>query len=596
VQLAVDRAAINRSTSSSRLGLNATLQLLLADLDRCCPPAALELRQYDSVTPQDDPSRTSLSLALQTFYRAEAMVPQEVVVTSMPVRANSSNGFFKAMHSFVPLFIILAYIFPLGRFVRVAVWEKEAGLVDSLRAAGVSRVSLILSWPAVYAVMFSAVALLAAALGIGTLFSGGDFSLLFLMFMLYGFCCTAWGVLVIALTRSAKTATLVGTLSWLALALPFFGTASTSAPPIKAALGIFAPTALSLGLDTLGVMTAGGQAPTWGTVNVPVAGYAVSTSLVFLAIDCLLYWALALYLGEVVAPRADRPAARPWHFLCSCAFRRTKLRATSMHAGDAISVDEQHSAQALGDQGGLRFAQNSASALACAVPPIQRLDASVFLSSHRVSLRHVTKVYSRAATAKPHQGAAVLRAAVDDVSIDLLPGQISVLLGANGAGKTTLVSIMSQDLAPTSGSVRVWGEDVTARGSDAVGCRSDASASSLVAVCPQHDPLWPELTVAEHVSLLAAIKGGASDVDCAAMLANVGLAAKAAERSSALSGGMKRRLCVALALLGDSKLILLDEPTTGELILPPPHPLLPRNTAALVAQAWIRYLVLRPGC
>ena len=108
--------------------------------------------------------------------------------------------------------------------------------------------------------------------------------------------------------------------------------------------------------------------------------------------------------------------------------------------------------------------------------------------------------------------------------------------------------------------MRVWGEDVPATGDSS----SPGLGRRLVAVCPQHDPLWPELTVEEHVALYAEIKGGA-DVprECAALLADVGLTSKRAALSGALSGGMKRRLCVALALTGDSKLVLLDEPTTG---------------------------------
>jgi len=103
-----------------------------------------------------------------------------------------------------------------------------------------------------------------------------------------------------------------------------------------------------------------------------------------------------------------------------------------------------------------------------------------------------------------------------------------------GAGKTTLVSMMAQQLAPTQGSIRVWGIDIAGSVGD--------PGSRLVAICPQHDPLWPELTVTEHIALYAKIKASATSSyadqqhECAALLADVGLATKSDQLSGALSG------------------------------------------------------------
>ncbi len=89
---------------------------------------------------------------------------------------------------------------------------------------------------------------------------------------------------------------------------------------------------------------------------------------------------------------------------------------------------------------------------------------------------------------------------------------------------------------------------------------------SQLGVCPQHDVLWPELTVMEHLQLFADIKGVSplhQAAEIAKAISDVGLTEKAHSRSSALSGGMKRKLSVAIALLGGSKVVVLDEPTSG---------------------------------
>ena len=232
MQLAVDRAAINRTTPATRLALNATLPLLAQDLSRCCVAAAAELAAFDATTPQGAPARAALERALQAFYAAEAFLPQEVRLASAPVRAYTSAGFFAAVRSFLALFVVLAFLVPLGRFVRVAVWEREAGLVDALRTAGVPRAPLIWAWPCVYAGVFCASALLCAALFGTTVFAGGSVSLLVALFGLFALCCVAWGMVLAAACTRTKTATLGGVLSWCVSAEAWGGRALRCLPSL----------------------------------------------------------------------------------------------------------------------------------------------------------------------------------------------------------------------------------------------------------------------------------------------------------------------------------------------------------------------------
>jgi len=158
------------------------------------------------------------------------------------------------------------------------------------------------------------------------------------------------------------------------------------------------------------------------------------------------------------------------------------------------------------------------------------------------------------------QGAAAAvgqKVAVSDLSLAIDAGTTFGLLGENGAGKSTLLSMLMGLYPPTAGDALVHGHRIAAE--------SDAVRRSI-GVCMQADILWATLTVAEHLTYYARVKGvAASDVahHVATALAAVGLAKYAGRQAGSLSGGMRRRLSLAIALVGDSRIVLADEVTTG---------------------------------
>ncbi|KAJ1624732.1 P-loop containing nucleoside triphosphate hydrolase protein, partial [Pavlovales sp. CCMP2436] len=150
--------------------------------------------------------------------------------------------------------------------------------------------------------------------------------------------------------------------------------------------------------------------------------------------------------------------------------------------------------------------------------------------------------------------------ALRGLELELVRGQITVLLGANGAGKSTTISLLTGLLPPTSGECEVLDLSATAE---------MAQIRQLLGVCPQANVLWPELTVLEHLELYAAVKGVPAQLAvgaAAAMAKAVGLTHRQIFiyfSFFSLSGGMKRKLCVGIALLGDSPFVILDEPSSG---------------------------------
>jgi ATP-binding cassette subfamily A (ABC1) protein 2 len=154
-----------------------------------------------------------------------------------------------------------------------------------------------------------------------------------------------------------------------------------------------------------------------------------------------------------------------------------------------------------------------------------------------IQIVNVGKVYGKGKNAKT---------ALQDVTLGIGVGTCFGLLGPNGAGKTTLLNILSGVIGATSGKVYINGrEGITSMG-----------------VCPQSDRVWENLTVREHVKIYSLLRGKNAQY-VASILNEFHMDEYADKPVKECSGGMKRKLSVAMAFIGDPHLILLDEPSSG---------------------------------
>lgn len=245
----------------------------------------------------------------------------------------------------------------------------------------------------------------------------------------------------------------------------------------------------------------------------------------------LVYLALAWYFSQVIV--GDAGAAKPMSFVCSSAFWGLSERRPAVQPGDTVA----------------------------AVKDLSAREGSVDL--HKLSKTYKEVTALKECTFRIEAGSIFALCAGSLVAPSQPPLRPLTAhpptrrLGQNGAGKSTLLSMLTGRTEPTHGTAFVAGLDV----------RDSMAAIQLrLGVCMQDDVLHGDLTAAEHVQSVARFKrlprGGDEDL-VHTVLGDVGLLADAHRLVSTFSGGMKRRLSVALSLIGDPYLVTLDEPTTG---------------------------------
>ena len=162
-------------------------------------------------------------------------------------------------------------------------------------------------------------------------------------------------------------------------------------------------------------------------------------------------------------------------------------------------------------------------------------------SEHVLVLDHLTKVYRD-------------RTAVDDLSLEVAGGEILGFVGPNGAGKTTTIRMALNLVRPTSGAVRILGQDVWRRGG-----RVLARVGALI----EEPTLYPDLSGRDNLRAFGTALGGLSPGFIEKLLDVVGISERQHDRVRTYSLGMKQRLGLAVALIGDPDLLVLDEPANG---------------------------------
>uniref|UniRef100_A0A3P8Y0I9 P-type phospholipid transporter n=1 Tax=Esox lucius TaxID=8010 RepID=A0A3P8Y0I9_ESOLU len=432
-----------------------------------------------------------------------------VYIQQMPYPCYVDDVFLRVLNRSLPLFMTLAWIYSVAMIIKGMVYEKEARLKETMRIMGLGTGQLWFSWFLSSLVPFLISAwLLIALLKWGDILPYSNPAVVFFFLTAFATATIMQCFLISTFFSRANLAAACGGLIYFALYLPYVLCVAwrdhlTTSHRVLASL--FSPVAFGFGCEYFSQFEEQGVGIQWFNLrSSPREGdtYSFTTSIVMLYVDAFVYAVAAWYIEAVFPGQYGVP--RPWNFVFSLNF----------WGGIPLEAD--------------------------------RIEAEPTHLVLGVAIRNLVKIYKKGA-----------KLAVNHLNLKFYEGQITSFLGHNGAGKTTTLSILTGLFPPTAGTVYIKGMDI----------RYDMDTiRKTLGVCPQHNVLFDILTVEEHVWFYGRLKGLSSEEvkkELDVLLQDVGLLHKRHEQTKNLSGGMQRKLSVAIAFVGGSKVVILDEPTAG---------------------------------
>uniref|UniRef100_A0ABK0KWE8 Rho GTPase activating protein 29 n=1 Tax=Rattus norvegicus TaxID=10116 RepID=A0ABK0KWE8_RAT len=463
--------------------------------------------------------------------------PIGVYLQQMPYPCFVDDSFMIILNRCFPIFMVLAWIYSVSMTVKGIVLEKELRLKETLKNQGVSNAVIWCTWFLdSFSIMSMSIFLLTLFIMHGRILHYSDPFILFLFLLAFATATIMQCFLFSTFFSKASLAAACSGVIYFTLYLPHilcFAWQDRMTADLKTTVSLLSPVAFGFGTEYLVRFEEQGLGLQWSNIGKsPLEGdeFSFLLSMKMMLLDAALYGLLAWYLDQVFP--GDYGTPLPWYFL---------LQESYWLGGEGCSTREER-------------------ALEKTEPLTEEIEDPEYPEGMNdsfferelpglvpgVCVKNLVKVFEPGS-----------RPAVDRLNITFYENQITAFLGHNGAGKTTTLSILTGLLPPTSGTVLIGGKDIE--------ISLDAVRQSL-GMCPQHNILFHHLTVAEHILFYAQLKGRSWEearLEMEAMLEDTGLHHKRNEEAQDLSGGMQRKLSVAIAFVGDSKVVVLDEPTSG---------------------------------
>eukprot|EP00947_MAST-08B_sp_MAST-8B-sp1_P005240 g5240.t1 len=481
-----------------------------------------------------------------------------------PTQYYEYDSFWTSFGGVLGLFMVVAYQYPISFLATNLVYERERKLRQSLVVMSLPSIVIDLTWLLVYLIIFTTISILATLVGGTLLFTYTSNTVMFIAFFFFGTAVTAFVFFLTALPFSfvhRANYAMIFAMSLFFLGYLFLSsekpTDVDTLAARKAATALPWPSAAFIFILLSSAHFESIMAPLdFAAVRAQAPGSApVGVGIALLVVQTIIYTLLGLFLNHL---QASNPNVVIRSCRCSCLTGlfdcggggknknkkgRSRSRAASAKmggfgGGPAAAGAGAGAADGAGLEGGGMVVAEG----------IGQAQQELAGQGRAIDINGLVKVFQTANGPKT---------AVNGLQLQMFEGQITALLGHNGAGKTTTINMLCGLEKPTQGQASVFGFNVNG---------NRASIRSYLGVCPQHDILWPDVTVFQHLQLFAVIKGvppSRVTGECDKFIAEVGLTEKRDVAAGTLSGGQRRKLSLAIALVGDSKVVVLDEPTSG---------------------------------
>uniref|UniRef100_A0A7N6FB34 ABC transporter domain-containing protein n=1 Tax=Anabas testudineus TaxID=64144 RepID=A0A7N6FB34_ANATE len=456
-----------------------------------------------------------------------------VVVSRFPYPAFIYDVFILAIQNQLPLLLVLSFTYTSLNIVRAVVQEKERKLKEYMRMMGLSN---WLHWSAWFltfflflsiSVFFVTLLLCIQVSPNGAVLTHSDPTLVFVFLLIFAVATISFSFMMSAFFSRANVAAAAGGFIYFLSYLPYlflWPRYDILSHAQKVSACLISNVAMAMGAQLIGMFEGKGTGIQWYNLFDSVTvddDFSLGQVMGLLLFDSVLYGLVAWYMEAVFPGEYGVPL--PSYFFVLPSYWCGSPRMALLNEKE----EEEDAEKALKGE----FIEDEPAGLVAGI-----------------KIKHLAKKFKVGNKT---------RQAVQDLTLNMFEGQITVLLGHNGAGKTTTLSMLTGLFPPTSGRAYITGYDI---------CQDMTLIRRSLGLCPQHDVLFDNLTVREHLLFYAQLKGYAKDkipdeVDRIIRILN--LEDKRHARSKTLSGGMKRKLSIGIALIGDSKVVMLDEPTSG---------------------------------
>ncbi|GMF24988.1 unnamed protein product [Phytophthora fragariaefolia] len=463
---------------------------------------------------------------LETLLIPLRMAPQPyygAAVYGSPTQTFRYAPFFDKVALVFPIGFVLSYLYLVSCVIVSFLTEKESKSRELMRILGARDCELFGGWVITYLPILVLGTFLQTIGAHGMLFPNSDTRLLFLFFFTFASSSFSYGFMVSSIFSRARAGSLAGMgLFFMMFFFSYSFNADTSEGS-RTLAGIFPPISLSEGIGVIAKLESFGVGITYDNAFDEINNFRFANAIAMQIFDTVLCILLGKYFEKVIPQEFG--VAKKWYFLLTKTFWCPQV--------SQLVTDEAQEGEKDSDT----------------VEPIRYDLKQQEISGRAVIIAGLRKEFSVPGGKK---------VAVHGLDLKLYEGQITCLLGHNGAGKTTVMSILTGVTPPTSGNAWIRGRSVI---------KDLEKIRQTLGYCPQHSVLYPDLTVKEHLTFYGRLKGFTDPKELATEVINkikeVDLVDKIDVRSHALSGGMQRKLSLAIAFLGDSTVVFLDEPTAG---------------------------------